>query len=134
MNLKMEQKLLDSFSLSSLTDIVLLLLVFFLLSSTFIIQPGIKVSLPEAETSDEVLDKSITVTIAKEGLYYLNDKQVSLNELGANLNSMFKTNSDEVIVLKADKDVTVNQLVEVWDICKKVGFSVFNLATEPVNG
>jgi len=134
MNLKMEQKFLESFSLSSLTDIVFLLLVFFLLSSTFIIQPGIKVSLPEAETSDDVLDKSITVTIAKEGLLYLNDKQVSLNELGANLNSLFKSFAGEVIVLKADKEVMVNRLVEVWDICKKVGYKVFNLATEPVNG
>lgn len=133
MNLKMEQKLLDSFSLSSLTDIVMLLLIFFLLSSTFIIQPGIKVNLPEADSSEKVLDKSITITIAKEGIY-LNDTQVSLNELGANLNSLFKSNSEDVVILKADKDATVNQLVEVWDICKKVGFSVFNLATEPVNG
>ncbi|MCH8285862.1 biopolymer transporter ExbD, partial [candidate division KSB1 bacterium] len=54
MNLKMEQKLLDSFSLSSLTDIVMLLLIFFLLSSTFIIQPGIKVNLPEADSSEKV--------------------------------------------------------------------------------
>ena len=134
MNLKMEQKMLETFSLSSLTDIVLLLLIFFLLSSTFIIQPGIKVNLPEAESSEELLDKSITVTIAKEGVYYLNDEQVSLNELGANLNSLYKSFADEVVILKADKEVTVNQLVEVWDICKKVGFKVFNLATEPVNG
>lgn len=133
MNLKMEQKFLESFSLSSLTDIVFLLLVFFLLSSTFIIQPGIKVSLPEAETSEDVLDKSITVTIAKEGLLYLGDKQVSLNELGANLNSLIKSFDGEVIVLKADKEVMVNRLVEVWDICKKVGYKVFNLATEPAN-
>ena len=133
MNLKMEQKLLETFSLSSLTDIVMLLLIFFLLSSTFIIQPGIKVNLPEADASEKVLDKSITVTIAKEGIY-LNDTLVSLNELGANLNSLFKSSADDVVILKADKDVTVNQLVEVWDICKKVGFSVFNLATEPING
>ena len=133
MNLKMEQKLLDSFSLSSLTDIVMLLLIFFLLSSTFIIQPGIKVNLPEADSSEKVLEKSITITIAKEGIY-LNDKQVSLNELGANMNSLQKSNVDDVVIVKADKDATVNQLVEVMDICKKAGFRVLNLATEPVNG
>ena len=133
MNLKMEQKLLDSFSLSSLTDIVMLLLIFFLLSSTFIIQPGIKVNLPEADSSEKVLEKSITITIAKEGIY-LNDKQVSLNELGANMNSLQKSNADDVVIVKADKDATVNQLVEVMDICKKAGFRVLNLATEPVNG
>ena len=133
MNLKMEQKLLDSFSLSSLTDIVMLLLIFFLLSSTFIIQPGIKVNLPEADSSEKVLEKSIIITIAKEGIY-LNDKQVSLNELGANMNSLKKSNADDVVTVKADKDATVNQLVEVMDICKKAGFRVLNLATEPVNG
>lgn len=134
MDLKTEQKLLDTFSFSSLTDIILLLLIFFLLSSSFIVQPGIKVNLPEAESSEEALDKSITVTIVEDGVYYLNDQQVSLSELGANLNSMFKSNADEVIIIRADKEVTINNFIEVLDICKKVGFVKFNIATEPISG
>ena len=90
MKLNTEQKLLDTFSFSSLTDIVMLLLIFFLLSSTFIVQPGIKVQLPKAESSEDILDKSITVTIAPDGLYYINDLQVVLSELGARLNSLTK--------------------------------------------
>lgn len=134
MDLKTEQKLLDTFSFSSLTDIVLLLLIFFLLSSTFIVQPGIKVRLPEAETSEEALDKSITVTIVEDGVYYLNDQQVSLSELGANLNSMFKRFAENVIIIRADREVNIFNLIEVLDICKKVGFSKFNIATEPISG
>lgn len=134
MDLKTEQKLLDTFSFSSLTDIVLLLLIFFLLTSTFIVQPGIKVSLPEAESSEEVLDRSITVTIVEDGVFYLNDQQVSLNELGANLNSMFKRFAENVIIIRADKEVNIYNLIEVLDICKKVGFSKFNIATEPISG
>ena len=79
------------------------------------------------------MKKSIIINNAEEGIY-LNDKQVSLNELGANMNSLHKSNADDVVTVKADKDATVNQLVEVMDICKKAGFRVLNLATEPVNG
>ena len=134
MDLKTEQKLLDTFSFSSLTDIILLLLIFFLLSSSFIVQPGIKVNLPEAESSEEALDKSITVTIVEDGVYYLNDQQVSLSELGANLNSMFKRFAENVIIIRADREVNIFNLIEVLDICKKVGFSKFNIATEPISG
>jgi len=134
MKLQTEQKLLDTFSFSSLTDIVLLLLIFFLLSSSFIIQPGIRVKLPKAEASEEVLEKSITVTIAKNKLYYLNDTQVSITELGARLNSLMKENPSEVVIIKADEEEPVSRLVEVMDICKKVGIDKISIATEPVNG
>ena len=61
MKIRAENKVLDTFSFSSLTDIVLLLLIFFLLSSTFIIQPGIKVKLPVSDTAESTNEKSITI-------------------------------------------------------------------------
>ena len=129
-----ERKLLDTFSFSSLTDIVLLLLIFFLLSSTFIVQPGIKVRLPKAETSEEVMDKSITVTITKEGTYYLNDILVSITELGAQLNSIARRVPSDIVIIKADEEVATGRLVRVMDICLKAGFSKFSIATEPIHG
>ncbi len=134
MKLNTERKLLDTFSFSSLTDIVLLLLIFFLLSSTFIVQPGIKVQLPKAESSAEILDKSITVIIAPDGLYYINDLQVILPELGARLNSLAREFTSDLVIIKADESVATGRLVEVMDICLKAGLSKFSIATEPVYG
>jgi len=134
MKIDTELKLLDTFSFSSLTDIVLLLLIFFLLSSTFIVQPGIKVQLPKADTSEEIVDKAITVTVAKGGVYYLNDMQLPIAELGAHLNSLMKERSTEVVIIKGDRNTEYWRIIEVMDICKKVGFTKFNMATEPIYG
>jgi len=133
MKLQAERKLLDTFSFSSLTDIVFLLLIFFLLSSSFIIQPGIRVKLPKAEASEEILEKSITVIIAKNSLYYLNDIQVPITELGARLNSLIKENPSEIVIIKADEEEPISRLVKVMDICTQVGLYKISIATEPAN-
>jgi len=130
MHIKTEQKLLDTFSFPSLTDIVLLLLIFFLLSSSFIIQPGIKVRLPKSDTSEIHREKSITVTISKDGLYYLNEEQVSIAELPAKMQQLISANPDQIVIIKPDKDVTMEKFVEVMDIGKMVGAEKFEIATE----
>jgi biopolymer transport protein ExbD len=130
MKLRPENKLLDTFSFSSLTDIVMLLLIFFLLSSTFIIQPGIKVKLPLSDVSEATNERSITLTLTKEGETYLNNVKVSLDELPAKWNQLMIMNPDQAIIIRADRDVTIDHTVKVLDIGKKVGASNFNIATE----
>jgi biopolymer transport protein ExbD len=134
MKLKTRLKLLDTYNFVSLTDIVMLLVIFFLLSSTFIVQPGIKVRLPQTDTSEEIIGKSITVTIAKGDQYYLNDELLPFTDLGARLNSLMKTQPTDIVIIKADKTIELGRVVAVMDICKKVGFTKFNLATEPISG
>ncbi len=130
MKLQSSKKLLDTFSFSSLTDIVLLLLIFFLLSSSFIIQPGIKVRLPKSDTSDIHQEKSISISITKNNIYYLNDEQVSLSELPAKLQQLLSLNQDQIVIVKPDKDVSVERFVEIMDIAKIVGAEKFEIATE----
>ena len=92
MKIKSQNKVLDTFSFSSLTDIVLLLLIFFLLSSTFIIQPGIKVKLPVSDTAESTNEKSVTITLTKNGRIYLNQDQVTMNDLPARWNQLMAQN------------------------------------------
>ena len=131
MNLKIENKLLTTFSFSSLTDIVLLLLIFFLLSSTFIVQPGIKVRLPRSETTEVTSEKNVTISITRDGSYYLNEERVTLSTLPALLRQKFAFGTEQVVVIKADRDVTLQSAVDVMDIAKSVGFERFSIATEP---
>jgi len=131
MNLKVENKLLTTFSFSSLTDIVLLLLIFFLLSSTFIVQPGIKVKLPRSETTEMTSEKNIIISITRDGSYYLNEERATLSSLPALLQQKFAFGTEQVVVIKADRDVTLQSAVDVMDISKSVGFERFSIATEP---
>ncbi len=126
------QKYLSSFSFSSLTDIVLLLLIFFLLSSSFIIQPGIKVKLPRTQTAAAHSEKSIYITITRSGTIYLNDQQVSLGKLGGELRRFIVSGEKQVVVIRADKEISLDLAVQVMDICKMAGAEKFLIATQPL--
>jgi biopolymer transport protein ExbD len=132
MKFETERKYLATFSFSSLTDIVLLLLVFFLLSSSFIIQPGIKVLLPKTRTAESHSEKSIYVTITKRGTVYLNDNQLSIGQLGAELRRFLISGEKQVVVIMADKELNLDMAVRVMDICKAAGAERFLIATQQI--
>jgi biopolymer transport protein ExbD len=125
-----EKKFLNTFSFSSLTDIVLLLLIFFLLSSSFIIQPGIKVQLPRTESASVHSEKSIYITVTRAGSIYLNDEQISMGKLGAELRRFIVSGEKQVVVLRADKEVKLELAVQVLDICKSAGAEKFLIGTQ----
>lgn len=130
MRLKQENGLLTVFSFSSLTDIVLLLLIFFLLSSSFVIQPGIRVQLPKAETAESIDERQLTLTLTEQGELFLNSRAVTLQTLGRELSEAM-SGTDQVIVINADRNVSLQSTVQVIDIAKTVGASRFLIATEP---
>ena len=128
-----ENKTLAAFNFTSLTDVVMLLLIFFLLSSSFVIQPGIKVQVPKAETGESANENRVTVTLTERGLVYVNAEQVTIETLGAKLSGALKNEHDKVVVINADKDVTLQNTVRVIDIAKAVGASRFMIATQPLS-
>ncbi len=130
MKLKMENKMLTNFSISSLTDIVMLLLIFFLLSSSFVTSSGIKVQLPRAETGEAVDDQNITLSLTEKGHLYVNSERVTLNTLGAKLSAAMNNDHNKVIVVSADKSVTLQSTVQVIDIAKSIGANRFLIATQ----
>lgn len=132
MDFKSEQKLLTIFSFASLTDIVLLLLIFFLLSSSFVFQPGVKVQLPKAETGEPQADRSLIITLTEQGAIFLNTERLEVPELGPKLAALLPQMPDQVVVLKADRTVSLQQTVQVIDIAKAVGVTRFLIATQPL--
>lgn len=131
MNFQMNRKKITMFSTISLTDIVLLLLIFFLLSSSFIIQPGIKVHLPKAVSSDTESSNRIYITITREGTLYLNQQPVLKGEIGIQLTALFSENPNKLVVIQADKNLTLEQTIEIIDIAKVAGAEKFMIATQP---
>jgi len=127
MELESRFKRKSTFPVISMADIVLLLLIFFLLTSTYLIQPGIKVHLPRTATKEAVTQEKITITITKSGAVYLEDKPVQI----ANFPYLLKDAAEKVILIKADRDVTIDMTVRVMETLRKSGAGKFVIATTP---
>lgn len=130
MKIEQANKPLLNFSLASLTDIVMLLLIFFLLSSAYIIQPGIKVLLPQSDTAQVIEEKNVIVTVTRDGIIYIGNEKTNLSSLAAMIRRHIVQGSTQTIVINADKMVTVNTLVSVIDRIKAAGGERFLIATE----
>ncbi len=132
MKIRINKESITTFNTISLTDIIFLLLVFFLLSSTFVLQPGIKVQLPVTATTPDISsEKSVVVSLTREGAVYLNDDLVNRVELGARLRQKVLDVGNPIVVLRADKSVLIESLVDIMDIAKTAGAERFVIATAP---
>jgi biopolymer transport protein ExbD len=127
MELESRFKRIITFPIISIADIVLLLLIFFLLTSTYIVQPGIKVFLPRTAAKEAVTEEKVTITITKSGAVYLEDSPVQIS----NFPYLLKDATDKVILIKADRDVTIDMTVKVMEMVRKSGASKFVIATTP---
>lgn len=132
MKLRQEQKLMTAFSFTSMTDVVMLLLIFFLLSSSFVMHPGIKVQLPNAETGEIQNEKNLVISITESGQLFVNARQVTLEQLGRSLAGSLQADPSTVVVVQADRNVTLQNTVQVIDIAKAVGATRFMIATQPL--
>lgn len=109
-----------------LVNCVFLLLMFFLLTSNFIFQSGIKISLPKAVTSEVLQENTVIIGITPDNRFYLNQTPVTLVELKSKLEKM---STLEPVLIKADRDVTLNKIVNIWDFCRGIGIKQVNIAT-----
>ena len=113
--------------MTPLINVFFLLFIFFAFTSSFIFQPGIKVDLPKAVTSEVVQQESVVIIITKDDKVYLNDREISHDELLSNLRLMAKDNVP--LLIKADSHASLGRVVEIWDMCRKEGVSQANIAT-----
>ena len=104
--------------IAPLVDIVLLLLVFFMLTSNFIMQPGIKITLPKAKTA-RPQEEVIVVFITKDNRIYLNDREINIDELKDALEEKLEKSKKKNVILKADEKINLGLAVKVMDIAKQ---------------
>lgn len=130
MGLQQKNKIDASFSMSSMTDIIFLLLIFFMLTSSFITPSGLSVNLPSSETSDIVMQE-VTVTVTKDLQFSVNDQLVSREQLKSVLSTLLQGKKGQV-VLHLDKEVPVEYVVEIGGIAANLGANV-SIATKPIN-
>jgi len=118
---------LKQIDIAPLIDMIFQLLIFFMLTSSFVIQPGIKVNLPRAVTSEVVKYENIEVIISAENVTYFNGNVVTNLELKNLLKQVSKRK--QAILIKADRRASLGRVVEIWDTCRDLGITQINIAT-----
>ena len=130
MKFEISSKPLAVFSYSSLTDIVLLLVIFFLLTSQFVIQTGVKVKLPGSQINEQAEPTELVVTITSENAVYVGSEQIGIDQLALKLNENLQLNDQNNLVIRADKTVQIDVVIKVIDAAKSVGIGKFTIDTE----
>ena len=133
MKLEMNNKPLVAFSVSSLTDIVMLLLIFFLLTSQFVLQTGVKIKLPGAKHNEQLAPSKLVVTLSDKGEIFIGDERIQLEMLAGKLNQLKASSPENNLILRADKSVPVELVIKVIDSARGIGIQKFTIETEKIN-
>ncbi|MFP6587320.1 MAG: biopolymer transporter ExbD [Pirellulaceae bacterium] len=113
--------------LSPLIDCIFQLLIFFMLSSTFL-TPSIKLTLPTAEAGSVSSSDKIMVTLSSDDTIYLNKQQVTFETLGPEIRRLLKDSDEKVITIRGDSNITFSAFVRALDIAKQNGAVNVNIA------
>ncbi|MFH0790446.1 MAG: biopolymer transporter ExbD [Candidatus Omnitrophota bacterium] len=118
---------LKQIDIAPLIDVVFQLLIFFMLTSSFVMQPGIKINLPKAVTSEVVKYENIELVVSGENVTYFNAKVITTQELKNLLKQAAKR--DQPVLIKSDKQASLGRIVEIWDMARDRGITQINIAT-----
>lgn len=112
-------------------DIIFLLLLFFILSSSFVLQQGINVSLPRTVTVERPVRKDVILVVSRDRRVFLNNREVPLQALWGLLIEEMKSQREGVLVIRADRAVSHGFVVRVMDIARQAGALRIAIATAP---
>lgn len=130
MKFQTSNKPLSMFSFSSLTDIVMLLLIFFLLTSQFVIQTGVKVKLPGAKNNEQTAPSKLVVSVTDAQKIYLGTEEVNIMTLPGKLEMQLKSTTESNLIIRADKTVSIEFVIKIIDVAKGIGIDKFTIETE----
>ena len=129
MGLRGRNKVTPNFNMSSMTDIVFLLLIFFMLTSTLVSPNALKLLLPSSKA--KTLEKqTISISITKDIDFYINENKVTAASIEQELKLLIKNEKEPAIILHTDKTVAIEHVVKVMDIAYRNKYKIV-LATTP---
>ena len=113
--------------IAPLIDVIFLLLIFFMLTSSFIFQPGIKIDLPKAITSEVIQKENLILVITKENNIYVDKRELTEEELMSRIR--IAAIKQQPILIKADRKSSLGEVVRIWDLCRQENITKINIAT-----
>ena len=123
---------LSEINVTPFVDVMLVLLVIFMVTAPMM-QSGIGINLPQAETDTKPAEEGLTLTVTKDQYVHIGDSTININLLERRLTEYFLNKSKKVVYLQIDKDVPWGVGVRVMDITKKAGIEIIGVITEPID-
>ncbi len=115
-----------------MVDVVFLLLIFLVLSSPFVLQPGFgTVVLPSANNATSTTFQNMVVTVSRDNLYFFNGQPIALDALRQALTGAAQQSRNAELIIKADRQVTHETVVKIMSMAFEAGISAVNMATRP---
>ena len=125
-----EAPMIVDINVTPLVDIMLVLLIIFMVTATFIVQPGLPVQLPKAATGEETGASTLEVQVAKDGTLSMNGARLSEDELRQSLATAAAQKPDVQAIIAADRDVSHGDVVHLMDVMRQSGVHKFALSVE----
>jgi biopolymer transport protein ExbD len=135
MKFRRRLELQSNLNLVPMVDVVFQLVLFFLVSTTFVLAPGIKLTLPASGTAESVVLQQMVVTIVSKGEVYLNKERFeSLPALSERVAGMPEADRKQIdsVIIEADQDTSYGLMVQALDVLRKNGFKNVGLRTRDV--
>ncbi len=110
--------------MSSMTDIVFLLLIFFMITSTMVHPNAIKLLIPKKATKKVVVEKYLNVRVTQSGRYYVDGKRIGADNVESGLVDAFMRNDRTIVKLRTDKNASTGSVAHVLDIAESNGIKV----------
>jgi len=120
-------------NITSMIDVIFILLLFFLVTSSFTDQPGLAIDLPSAAGTGSAGDGALTLTVSSSGEFYLNRQPVLRADLPRALAAEAARGPDRALVLKADRAIPYGLAVEIMDLSRTAGLRKIVALTTPQN-
>lgn len=120
--------------ISPLIDMVFILLIFFMVTTTFVKDMKLELSRPAASSASSASTKSIRVFIDQYGDIYVDNQQVRIYSLQSKLRDMLRVSTDKSVLVVTDENVPAKTMIEVVDQCKLSGATDVGVATEQEQG
>jgi len=125
-----QKGIMSEMNIVPFTDVVLVLLIIFMVTTPLIMQAGIPVKLPQTRTVSDVSEAGLTITLTKDDKIYFNDVEINKNHLENSLKNRLLNDPNLLVIIKADTHTYHGNVVEILDMAKTLGVKRLAIATE----
>ena len=119
-----------SIDMTPMLDIVFIMLIFFIVTTSFVKEAGIQVNKPEANQANKEPSANIFIAIRDTGEIWMDKREVDVKRVAANLERMLAEQPTDLVVIQADKEAEHGRVVEVMDQIKEAGIDKISIAAE----
>ncbi len=126
---KLDEKEFSEINITPFTDVILVVLIIFMITSPFLITGAMKVKLPQSSSAETTVSNSIEVYLNDQNQIFLNNKQVDITQLPTDLQTEFIQKNNRDVIVKADKNAIYGNVVQLLDALKNAGATKLLMAT-----